>query len=101
MFIRRPWRRVNDQVVQALPQHVSQELLYEPVLARTTPNNRCVSLREHEANRHHCEVVFEENRRPSCAASMHIATFQAKHAGDARTTDVDVEYADVNSRVLR
>mmetsp|Transcript_32810 Transcript_32810/g.83279 ORF Transcript_32810/g.83279 Transcript_32810/m.83279 type:complete len:385 (-) Transcript_32810:114-1268(-) len=86
-------RCVHHQVVQLAPVHVLEELLDQPVLARSAPDDRLVRVGQHEADGHDGQVVLHVHGRPAHSALVHLLPLQPQHLGYTGPADVDVEQA--------
>jgi len=53
---------VDNEIIQLVPNNIRQKLLDKTVFARTSPNNRVVFGREHEADGHNPQIVVHVNR---------------------------------------
>ena len=86
-------RSVYDQIVQILPNYISQKLLYQPVFSGAPPDDRLIFWLKHETYRHDCEVVFDVDWAPPIVRLMDLLSFEAHHSGHWGPADIDVKEA--------
>ncbi|KEY71166.1 hypothetical protein S7711_02280 [Stachybotrys chartarum IBT 7711] len=97
-----PRRRVDEQVVRVLPQHVLDELPYHSRLLGPAPHHRIPALRQQETQAHRVEATNPLLRvrfvhgygRPATGDLGHLGRFDGQHARDRRARQVDVEDPD-------
>lgn len=81
---------VNEEVVERAPFDVFKELLDQTIFFGSAPDHGVVSIREHELDAHHAEVVSDPDRTPPRVADMDCLRLYAHHFRDAWPADVCV-----------
>lgn len=99
MLVGGPRRGVDEQVIQFAPFDVFEELLDQAVFFGAPPYDCVVTIRKHELDAHHAQIVTDPDGTPACVANVDGFLFDAHHFGDAGAADVGVHDSDHGVRV--
>lgn len=75
--------------------NVLEKLLYHAILLRAAPDHRLILVPEQEADRNHAQIVHRIHWAPAKARLVYTLTGDAHHCRLRRTTDVNVQQADL------